>query len=391
MTEDTRSALWKSARTSIPVAMSLQVRSLVRPDGVVEVALHEAPTPTPGPDEVLVRLDAAPINPSDLNVVFARADLDTLRATGTATLPALTATIPPAAMAGHAARLGKPLPVGNEGAGLVVAAGASPAAQALLGRTVGVYGGATYAEHRCLPAAMCLALPDGVSAEQGASHFVNPMTALCMLETMRREGHTAIIHTAAASNLGQMLVKLCAKDGVPLVNVVRRAEQAATLRALGAEHVVDSSAASFEDDLVDAIARTGATLAFDAVGGGGLADVILRAMERVASRDAARYSPYGSTTHKQLYVYGALDRGATTLTRAYGMSWGVGGWLVSNTLVAIGMTEAARLRARVAAELTTTFASHYTRRITLRELLDPAVVREYARMATGEKFLVVAG
>lgn len=373
----------------MPVGMSLQVRSLVRPEGEVEVALHETPVPAPGPDDVVVRIDAAPINPSDLGVLFARADLDTARSTGTAELPALTASIPPAAMAGLASRVGKALPVGNEGAGVVVAAGGSPAAQALLGRTVGVYGGGTYAQHRSLPAAMCLTLPDGVSAEQGASNFVNPMTALAMLETMRREGHSAIVHTAAASNLGQMLVKLCAKDGVPLVNVVRRAEQVTTLRALGAEHVVDSSAASFEDDLADAIARAGATLAFDAIGGGALADAILRGMERVAAKDAARYSPYGSTTHKQLYFYGGLDRAPTALSRNYGMSWGVGGWLVSNVLVTLGMAESARLRARVAGELATTFASHYTQRITLRELLDPEVLRRYARMATGEKYLVV--
>ena len=292
-------------------------------------------------------------------------------------------------MAGLAVRVGKALPVGNEGAGVVVAAGTSPAAQALLGKTVGVYGGGMYAQHRCLPASMCLALPDGLTAADGASNFVNPMTALCMLETMRREGHSAIVHTAAASNLGQMLVKLCAKDGVALVNVVRRAEQVSALRELGAQHVVDSSADSFEDDLVDAIARTGATLAFDAIGGGQLADVLLRAMERVASRDAARYSPYGSTTHKQLYVYGGLDRAATTLSRNYGMSWGVGGWLVGNTLAKLSATEVAGLRTRVANELTTTFASHYTKRITLRELLDLDVLRGYAKMATGEKYLVV--
>lgn len=369
--------------------MSLLLRSLVRPEGVVEVALHEAPLPTPGPDDVVVRIDAAPINPSDLGVLFARADLDTLRSAGTAELPAVTATVPPVVMAGLGGRIGKAIPVGNEGAGVVVAAGASPAAQALLGRTVGVYGGGTYAQHRCLPAAMCLPLPAGLSAEQGASHFVNPMTALAMLETMRREGHSAIVHTAAASNLGQMLVKLCAKDGVPLVNVVRREEQARTLRELGAEHVVDSSADSFKDDLAAALDRTGATLAFDAIGGGALADTILKVMERVAAKDAARYSPYGSTTHKQLYFYGGLDPSATALSRNYGMSWGVGGWLVSNALAKMTASEVAGLRTCVADELATTFASRYTKRVTLRELLDPDVLRRYAKMATGEKYLVV--
>lgn len=370
-------------------SMSLQLRSLVRPDGELEVSIADVPEPTPGPDEVVVRVDAAPINPSDLGVVFARADVSTAKATVVDGRPAITARVPDAALGAMKARLGKAIPVGSEGAGLVVRAGDSPAAQALVGKIVGIYGGGTYAQHRVVPAAACLVLPEGTTAEQGASNFVNPMTVLAFLETMRREGHAAIVHTAAASNLGQMLVKLCAKDGVPLVNVVRRAEQVQLLRELGAAHVVDSSAATFDADLVEAIAKTKATLAFDAIGGGSMASRILQAMESAASRDAANYSPYGSTIHKQLYFYGGLDRSLTELNRAYGMSWGVGGWLVSNTLAKLPKPEVGALRSRVAAELATTFASSYTKRLSLAQALDLAEIARYAKQATGEKFLVV--
>lgn len=365
------------------------MRSLVRPEGVVEIALADMGAPVPEADEVVVRVDAAPINPSDIGVLLARADLATARATGSAARPVIVADVPREALVGMKARLGKAIPVGNEGAGEVIAAGSGPVAQALLGKIVGFYGGAAYAEQRVLRAAQCLVLPEGTSAVDGASNFVNPMTALAMLETMRREGHSAIVHTAAASNLGQMLVKLCAKDGVPLVNVVRRAEQVTLLRDLGAEHVCDSSAPSFERDLTEAVAETGATLAFDAVGGGTLATRILSCMEAAASRDATHYSPYGSTKHKQLYFYGMLDRGITELTRGYGMAWGVGGWLVSNQLQAFGAEVAGHLRARVAGELTTTFASRYTQEISLVEALDLETMRRYAKQATGEKVLIV--
>ncbi|MFO0611514.1 MAG: zinc-binding dehydrogenase [Polyangiaceae bacterium] len=368
--------------------MSLQMRSLVRPEGEVEVSLVDIPEPVPGEDEVVVRIDAAPINPSDLGVVFARADLANARASAVDGRPVVTAKIPEAALGAMKARVGKAIPVGNEGAGHVVAAGSSAAAQALLGRTVAIFGGGTYAQHRVVSAALCLPLPEGTSAEEGASNFVNPMTALAMLETMRSEKHSAIVHTAAASNLGQMLVKLCAKDGVPLVNVVRRPEQAKILHDLGAAHVVDSSAPTFDADLTEAIATTRATLAFDAIGGGTLASRILRAMEAAASRDASHYSPYGSTIHKQLYFYGGLDRSVTELDRAYGMSWGVGGWLVSNALAKVG-ADMGKLRARVAGELKTTFASHYTRRLSLAQALDLSEIARYAKQATGEKCLIV--
>lgn len=369
--------------------MSKQIRSLVRESGSLEISLIDAPMPTPKADEVVVRVDAAPLNPSDLGVLFARADMSAAQSAGTKDAPVITAQLPAGALSGMKARLDKPLPVGNEGAGVVVAAGESPAAQALMGKLVGIYGGGSYAEHRCVAAQQCLPLPDGTTAAQGASNFVNPMTALAMLETMRTEGHSAIVHTAAASNLGQMLVKLCAKDGVPLVNVVRRPEQADILRKLGAEHICDSSSSSFQSELVEAATKTGATLAFDAIGGGSVASQVLTALEAAANRDAANYSPYGSTKHKQLYIYGSLDRSPTELTRNYGLAWGIGGWLVSNTLQKLGMPTTVRLRGRVAAELTTTFASHYTREITLSQMLDLDVIAQYAKQATGEKFLVV--
>ena len=363
--------------------MSKQILSLVRADGELELSLVETEMPQPSADQVVVRIDAAPLNPSDLGVLLARADAGSLRKEGARVRGKVAST------AGIKARLDKPIPVGNEGAGVVVAAGSSEAAQALLGKTVGIFGGGTYAQHRAVAAAQCLALPEGTSARDGASNFVNPMTALSMIETMLREGHTALVHTAAASNLGQMLVKLCAKDGVPLVNVVRRPEQVELLRNLGAELVCDSSAPEFERDLTEAIAKAGATLAFDAIGGGQLGSQILSCMEAAANRDAAHYSPYGSTVHKQLYVYGALDRGPTELTRTYGMAWSVSGFLVSNALAKLPPAAVGRLRQRVASELTSTFSSTYTEEISLAQVLDPAIIARYAKQATGEKFLVV--
>jgi NADPH2:quinone reductase len=278
--------------------------------------------------------------------------------------------------------------VGNEGAGMVVAAGSSPAAQALLGKPVGVIGGSMYSEYRCLPLAQCLPLPAGTTPVDGASWFINPMTALGMVETMRREGHRALVHTAAASNLGQMLQKLCLQDEIGLVNIVRKPEQAALLRSIGAQHVCDSSAPTFMADLIAALSATSATIAFDAVGGGPLAGQILTAMEAVASHGATSYNRYGSSVHKQVYIYGSLDRGPTVLNRSFGLAWGVGGWLVSSFLQNVSPEASQRLRERVAAELKTTFASHYARRISLREALDPDVVRAYAAHGTGAKFLI---
>ena len=373
--------------TEIP-RTTLQLRSLIKRSGELELSLVEEPIPEPKPDEVIVRVEAAPMNPSDLGLLFGAADMKTAKASGTPERPVVTAAVPEAVMKAMAGRLDQSMPVGNEGAGVVVAAGAAPAAQALLGKTVAAIGGAMYTQYRCLPAAQCMLLPEGTTPAEGASAFVNPLTALGMVETMKREGHKALVHTAAASNLGQMLNRICLADGIELVNIVRRKEQADILRAIGAKHVCDASASSFMEDLTEALAATGATLAFDAIGGGKLAGQILNAMEAAINRTATEYSRYGSTTHKQVYIYGGLDRGPTELTRGFGMTWGLGGWLLFPFLQKVGPEGAARLKARVAAELKTTFASRYTREVSMREALKPDEIAVYAKQATGEKYLL---
>jgi NADPH:quinone reductase len=367
---------------------ALELRSTVTSHGTLELSLQDVPVPTPSADEVLVRVEASPINPSDLGVLIPGADMATATVEGTPERPVVTASLGAGALAGLSARIDKPLPVGNEGAGTVVAAGSSPAAQALLGKTVGIAGGGMYSQYRVVHAAACLVLPDGATARDGASSFVNPLTALGMLETMRREGHSALVHTAAASNLGQMLVKLCQKDGVPLVNIVRKDEQADLLRALGAVHVCNTSSPTFTTDLVEALKATSATLAFDATGGGTLASQILNGMEEAASSTATEYSRYGSAVHKQVYIYGGLDTSPTILTRNFGMAWGIGGWLLTPFLQNAGAETIGRLRARVAEELTTTFASTYTREVSLAGMLRPDAFNSYVKRATGEKFLV---
>ncbi|KDF01644.1 NADH oxidase [Mycolicibacterium aromaticivorans JS19b1 = JCM 16368] len=367
---------------------ALELRSLVTSDGKLELSLQEVDVPSPGDNQVVVRVEAAPINPSDLGLLIATADMSTATVTGTPERPVVTASVPERSLAGLAARLDKSLPVGNEGAGTVVAAGSSEAAQALIGKTVGIAAGAMYSQYRVVDAPMCLVLPDGATPRDGASSFVNPLTALGMTETMRREGHSALVHTAAASNLGQMLVKICKKDGIPLVNIVRKPEQGQLLTSLGAEYVLNSTSPSFTADLVEALKATSATLAFDATGGGTLASDILNAMEVAASAKAGEYSRYGSDVHKQVYIYGALDTSPTVLTRNFGMSWGIGGWLLTPFLKTAGAETIGRLRARVAAELTTTFASNYTREVSLAGMLKPDAFTEYVKRATGEKFLV---
>ncbi|MEO6123817.1 MAG: zinc-binding dehydrogenase [Ilumatobacteraceae bacterium] len=365
-----------------------QLRSLVSEAGELRLSIETVDTPTPADHEVLVRIDAAPINPSDLGLLLAMADVSKAVSTGDADAPVVTAPISRGALAGMRARFGESMAVGNEGAGMVVAAGSAPDAQALVGKLVAIIGGATYGEYRAVPAMMCLVLPDGATAEQGASCFVNPLTALGMVETMRMENHTGLVHTAAASNLGQMLNRICVADGVPLVNIVRRPEQAAILRGQGAVHVCDSSADTFLDDLTAALIATGATLAFDAIGGGPLVGQILGCMEAAANATAAEYSRYGSTVHKQAYIYGGLDRRPTELNRNFGMAWGLGGWLLTPFLAKIGIEAMLRLRQRVADELHTTFASHYTDRVSLNDALRLDVIAGYARQATGEKFLI---
>ncbi len=368
-------------------ATSLQLNSIVKANATLELSLAEVDVPELGENDVLVRVGAAPINPSDMGLMFGPADMATAKQGGSAERPTLTAEIPKHLMKTVAARMDQSLACGNEGAGTVVAAGSSEAAQALLGRTVAVLGGSMYAEYRSLPVGFCLALPEGTTAEQGASCFVNPLTALGMTETMKLEGHTALVHTAAASNLGQMLTKICAADGIPLVNIVRKAEQVEILRGLGAKHVVNSSDENFRNDLVDALAETGATIAFDATGGGKLAGQILGAMESALSRGAA-FNRYGSDTHKQVYIYGGLERTPTTLDRNFGMAWGIGGWLLPPFLQRVGPEVGQRLRERVASEITTTFASHYTSRVSLADALKLENVAAYGRQATGEKTLI---
>lgn len=369
-------------------ATMLQLRSTVTAAGELRLQLDRVDVPSPGNDEVLVRIEAAPINPSDLGLLLAGADPQALRADVHDGAPVVVGRVPDGALAALAGRLDKPMAVGNEGAGVVVATGDSEAARSLLGRTVAVLGGAMYAQYRCVNVAQCLPLHPGTAPRDGASCFVNPLTALGMVETMRLEGHTGLVHTAAASNLGQMLVRICLADGVPLVNVVRRPEQAELLRGIGATHVVDASAEDFQARLVDVLAETGATLGFDAVGGGKLAGQILAAMEAAALRNAGEYTRYGSTVHKQVYIYGGLDRGPTILNRNFGMAWGLGGWLLTPFLARTGAEGAERLKQRVADELHTTFASHYAREVSLAEALLPESIALYGRQATGSKFLI---
>jgi NADPH:quinone reductase len=366
----------------------LQLRSTVKKDGTLELSIQSVPVPEPRPEEVVVRIEASPINPSDQGLLFAGADLSTARASGTADSPVVTASIPPAAMKGLAGRLDQSLPVGNEGAGVVVRAGASPAAQALMGKTVAILGGAMYSQYRSIKAVQCLVLPPGPTPAEGASCFVNPLTALGMVATMRAEGHRALVHTAAASNLGQMLNRICLADGVGLVNIVRKAEQVDLLKKAGAAHVCNSNSPGFMDELTEALVATGATIAFDATGGGTLAGQILTAMEIALNRTAKEYSRYGSTTHKQVYIYGGLDRGSTQFQRTFGMAWGIGGWLLTPFLQKIGFEAAQKLRERVAAEVKTTFASTYTKEISLAGALRLDEIAVYAKQATGEKFLI---
>jgi NADPH2:quinone reductase len=365
-----------------------QLRSLVTRDGTLELSLLDIPIPEPQPNEVLIRIEASPINPSDLGVLFAGADMATAKVSGPADNPIVTAIIPAAAMRALAGRVGKSIPAGNEGAGVVVEAGSSAGAQALAGRTVAVAGGAMYAQYRCVDATQCLELPQGTPATAGASSFVNPLTALGMVETMRREGHSAIVHTAAASNLGQMLNKLCIEEDVPLVNIVRKSEQEDILKAIGAVHVCNSTSPSFMGDLTQALIETSATLAFDATGGGRLAGQILTCMEAALTANSGEYSRYGSTTHKQVYIYGGLDRGPTVFNRNFGMAWGIGGWLLTPFLQSIGAEEFGILRQRVASGLETTFASTYTKEVSLAEALQPDAFSVYAMHATGEKYLI---
>ena len=366
----------------------LQMFSTLTAEGELRLELKEQPMPIPGENEVLIRIEATPINPSDHGVMFGWASMASAISSGSGADTVLSAPVSEQGMAVMKARIGQSLAVGNEGAGTVVATGTSELAKSLDGKVVAAMGGGMYGQYRCVDASVCLPLLEGHTAKDGASSFVNPLTALCMIETMNLEGHTALVHTAAASNLGQMLNRICLDGGVDLVNIVRKDEQETLLREMGAKYVVNSSKDSFMADLTDAIHATGATLAFDATGGGTLASTILSAMEAAAARTPGAYSIYGSVKHKQVYLYGGLDTSPTTLNRGYGMAWGVGGWLLPNFLARVGQEVATRLRTRVATEMKTTFASHYTNEISLAEALDADIVSQYNSKSTGKKFLV---
>jgi len=367
---------------------NLQLRSLIKKSGELELSLARLSVDEPAADEVVVRIEAAPLNPSDLGLLVGVADLNTAKSFGKGENATVSMQVPEKLLRTVAGRMDQSMPVGNEGAGVVVRTGGSKEAQALMGKTVAVLGGAMYSQHRTLKVQQCMPLPSGTSPAEGASCFVNPLTSLGMTETMRREGHTALVHTAAASNLGQMLNKICIKDGIALVNIVRKAEQEELLRNLGATYVCNSGASSFMDDLTKALTATGATIAFDAIGGGKLAGQILACMEAAAAAKMTEYSRYGSATFKQVYIYGNLDRNPTELTRSFGFSWSVSGWLLTPFLQKIGAGAAQKLRERVVAELKTTFASHYTKTISLAEALQLDTLRAYAKFGTGEKYLL---
>lgn len=362
--------------------------STARQDGTLAITLEPQVIAPLADDEILLRVEATPINPSDLGLLFGPADVASARVDARAVHPTMLLDIAPHLRRMVAARVGQPMAVGNEGAGTVVAAGASAAAQALIGRVAATFGGAMYGTYRTVRAAEALVLPEGSTPSEGASLTVNPLTALAMVGTMRREGYSGLVHTAAASNLGQMLVRLCASEAVPLVNIVRSPAQVAILKALGATHVVDTSQADFFDRLVDALVETGATLAFDAIGGGKLAGQILTAMEAAQMRKGAAFSVYGTNVHKQVYIYGALDLGPTEFNRSFGLIWGIAGFLLTPYLMKVGMEEMMAMRAKVITHRGDIFASSYTAEIGLDDMVDPALAQAYQAKATGSKYLL---
>ncbi len=366
--------------------IGLQLLSNVKQSGELELSLQSVEVPSPQAGFVVVKMEASPINPSDMWPLFGPADLTKAELEFSDERKALTAPIHESVIGMMQSRFDQPLPVGNEGAGTVVEAGEG--AEHLMGKVVGLSSGNSYSEYVCVPAQVCLPLHDGTTAMEGASSFVNPLTALGMVETMKLEGHSALVHTAAASNLGQMLNKICIADGVALVNIVRSEEQANILKEIGATHIVDSSSDSYHRDLVAAIDATGATLAFDAIGGGKTASDILGAMERVLSKDAVGLNTYGSETLKQVYLYGGLDMSPTALHRSYGMVWAVGGWLLPHFLKRVGFEKAGELQKRVADEIKTTFASNFTQELSFEEAMTPANIAKYVAKKTGEKYLI---
>jgi NADPH2:quinone reductase len=367
--------------------VSKQIRSEVTKEGKLLLSVERTAMPEPKEDEVLIRIEASPINPSDLGLLIGPADVSSMSVSGEGENAVVTMDIPEGLMRMLETRLDQSLPVGNEGGGVVVKAG-SKDLEDLVGKTVGVAGGSMYSQYRCVNAASCFVMHEGVTSAESASCFVNPLTALGMVETMRLENHSALVHTAAASNLGQMLIKICLDEDVPLVNIVRKEEHVEKLNSLGAKFVCNSSKDTFIQDLVNALVETGATIGFDATGGGKLAGQILTAMEVAANQTATDYNRYGSNTFKQVYIYGGLDRSPTTLNRAFGFSWSLGGWLLTPFIGRIGPERFEELKQKVADEIKTTFASHYTKEISLEEVLQPDNINVYSKQATGEKYLV---
>lgn len=367
---------------------NIQLISTISDDNKLTLSLQDIEMPQPDVDEIVVRIEAAPLNPSDFGVMFSAADMSTAVQSGTEQNPIVTADVPAKFMPALKTRVNKDTPVGNEGAGTVVAAGSSPAAQALMGKMVAVIGGGTYRQYHCVNVKSCLELKEGTTAKEGASSFVNPLTTLAMVETMRAEGHKAIIHAAAASSLGQMLNRICMADGINLINIVRKEEQEKLLRDMGAKYVVNTSSDTFIADLTAAITETGATISFDPIGGGQLSSDILNCMEAAITADVEEYNVYGSSTFKQAYIYGALNRGPITLNRNFGFAWGVNGFLLFNALAKLGTETVMSMRKRVAEEITTTFASSYTHEVTLQEALQLQSIAAYGKQATGEKYLI---
>ncbi|MEY4473606.1 MAG: hypothetical protein RL671_1910 [Pseudomonadota bacterium] len=358
-----------------------QLTTQLDADGTLTVQLNDKTWDDPKPGQVLIKVEATPINPSDLGLLFASADTDN----AVYTPGKVVAKMPEAATRAFKARHGMAMPAGNEAAGIVAAAGEG--CEHLMGKRVACVPGTAYGTYAVAEAQMAFPVDDNVTAEQAASSFVNPMTALGFVETMKLEGFTGIVHAAAASNLGQMLVKICQEDGIPLVNVVRSDAQVKLLKDLGATHVLNMNDADYMPKLIDAIAETKAMIGFDPIGGGTVASQFLSAMEAAASRGAA-FSRYGSSEPKKVYIYGALDLGPTILNRAFGLTWDLAGWLLTPFMMKAGMEIVGRMRTRVMKDLTTTFASHYARKGNLEDMLTKDAVSMYSARRTGEKYLV---
>ena len=369
---------------------NLRIVSTVTASGEVRIELDETPPARPGDGQLLLRVEAVPLNPSDLMPMLAGGNPADARFEGSPERPVVTVPLTPQLAQAGAARVGLPLAPGLGGAGTVVAAGKG--AEALLGKRVAFLTIAMGALARYCTVALeeCVELPDDISAAEGADVFCNPLTALAMVETLRQTGQRAMIHTAAASNLGKMLVRICKEDGIPLVNIVRRGEQAEMLRALGATHICDSSQPGFADELGRAVADTGATVAFDAIGGGVMADRLLTAMEAAAAARMGGFSPYGSQDMKRVYIYGLLDGSPTMLPRAgYGMIWAVEGWAMPPVLARAGAERTGALVQRVVAGLTGTFASDFAQSVSLAGALSRDAMLRYCAKTTGGKYLVI--